>query len=278
MSLGKKLSSWIDTRPDVASFEDQIYDAVVLPGDVCYDIGANRGDMTQRLARLAGRKGLVVAFEPVWPQYRLLCDSLRQLSRHAAPVVPVPCGLADEDRLAEIQVPAGDFGQGSIARAADWQAAHPGIALEAYGCRLVVLDSWMAASRMPPPDFAKIDVEGAELFVLRGASALLAGAAAPMMLIELYAPWQRAFHYGPWDVLSLLATRGYEFLFACPDGLVPHVPSADCPFPQGYEHGYNVLAHVPVRHAGRVAALSAFERGGRARVLPMQPAPRPNVP
>lgn len=278
MSLAKKLSSWRDPRPEVTSFEDQIYDAVVLPGDVCYDIGANRGDMTQRLARLTGSKGLVVAFEPVWPQYRLLCDSLRQLPRRAAPVVPVPCGLADEDRMAEIQVPAGDFGQGSIARPDDWQAAHPGIALEAYGCRLVVLDGWMAASRMPPPDFAKIDVEGAELFVLRGASALLAGPLPPLMLIELYAPWQRAFHYRPWDVLSLLGGRGYAFLFACPDGLVPHEPSAERPFPPGYEHGYNLLAYVPTRHADRVAALKALHRGGSARVLPMQPAPRPNLP
>jgi len=278
MSLGETLSSLFGARPGVATFEDQIYDAVVRPGDVCYDIGANQGDVTRRLARLADRGGLVVAFEPVWPLYRRLCRTLRRPPRRSAPVVPVPFGLSDADRLAEVQVPAGDFGQGSIASAADWQAAHPGVAIESYGCRLVALDGFIAASRLPPPDFAKIDVEGAELFVLRGAAGLLEGAAPPLLLIELFAPWQRAFHYGPWEVLKLLAERGYAFLFACPEGLVAHVPSAERPFPSGFERGYNVLAHLPARHAQRVATLRPLQPGGGARVLPMLPAPRPNLP
>lgn len=270
------LSRWLGRRPKPRTFEDQIYDAVVLESDTCYDIGANEGEMALRLAALCGRQGLVVAFEPVWPQYRRLCRRLRRAARGAAQVVPVPLGLADADRVAAIQVPAGDFGQASTAPAERWQAAHPGAELQSYECRLVTLDQFIRGSRLPPPDFAKIDVEGAELFVLRGASALLAGGAGPLMLIELFAPWQHAFGYRPWDVLSLLADFGYRVLFACPEGLVEHSPSADAPFPPQYERGYNVVAYHPLRHAARIEALAGLYVGGAANVLPTPPAPMPN--
>jgi tRNA A58 N-methylase Trm61 len=48
-----------------ANFEEQIYEAVIRPGDYCYDVGANVGDVSLFLARLAGPMGKVIAFEPV---------------------------------------------------------------------------------------------------------------------------------------------------------------------------------------------------------------------
>jgi hypothetical protein len=56
-----------------ASFEEQVYDAVVTEGDVCCDVGANFGEVALFLARRAGRGGMVVAFEPVMPVYCQLC-------------------------------------------------------------------------------------------------------------------------------------------------------------------------------------------------------------
>jgi hypothetical protein len=39
------------------------------------------------------------------------------------------------------------------------------------------------------------------------------------MLIEIFAPWEGAFGYGPWEVFKFLIGYGYKFLFACPEGL-----------------------------------------------------------
>ena len=69
-----------------ASFEEQVYDAVVLEGDVCYDLGANFGEVALFLARRAGRGGMVVAFEPVMPVYCQLCAWVQLATDARAPL------------------------------------------------------------------------------------------------------------------------------------------------------------------------------------------------
>ena len=259
------------------SFEEQIYHAVVRRNDTCFDVGAHSGGVALLLARLAGADGRVLAFEPVWPMYATPCERLRRAGRRSAPVVTVPYGLASEERVATIQVPEGNFGMGSLAPASEWSKAQPGAAIASYECRFVTLDGFLRSANAAPPDFMKIDVEGAELFVLRGAASLFAAGHRPLMLIEIFAPWERAFGYGPWEVLSLLEQLGYRFLFACPGGLVEHAPNAARPFPPEYAQGYNVLAHYPPLHASRIAAVAALRAGGQARVLPMPPPPVANT-
>jgi FkbM family methyltransferase len=259
------------------SFEEQIYCSVVRRDDTCYDVGAQWGSVALLLARLAGPNGRVVAFEPVWPMYTTLCARARRAGRRSAPVVTVPFGLYSEENVATVQVPDGNFGMGSLAAAADWSNAHPGAAMASYECRVVTLDGFLRSSKVRGPDFMKIDVEGAELFVLRGAAGFFDAGHRPLMLIEIFAPWERAFGYGPWEVLSSLVARGYRFLFACPGGLVEHEPKAARPFPPEYTQGYNVLAYCPSLHASRIAGTDKLRAGGSGRVLSMTPPPVANT-
>jgi hypothetical protein len=48
------------------NFEEQIYRAAIEEGDICFDVGANVGDVAIFLARIATPRGCVVAFEPVF--------------------------------------------------------------------------------------------------------------------------------------------------------------------------------------------------------------------
>lgn len=263
-------------EPRPRSFEEQLYAALVRRGDVCYDVGANRGEVAVFLARLAGESGVVVAFEPVWPVYTQLCRHVQADTSLKAPVVAVPVGLADAEGDAAIQVPDGEFGLGSLAAAPAWAGAQPGAALDSFRVRCTTLDAFLATSGLKPPTFLKIDVEGAELLVLRGAAGLFAAGHRPLLLVEVFAPWEEAFGYQPWGPFAWLLARGYRFLFACPAGLVEHRPTEAEPFPPGYEWGYNVVAYCPAAHAGRVERLRPLRAGPRARVLPMAPPPRPN--
>src|SRR5215468_9203389 len=67
-------------RKEAASpthFEEQIYRAAIEEGDICFDVGANVGDVAIFLARIATPRGCVVAFEPVFHVYRLLCQRIQ---------------------------------------------------------------------------------------------------------------------------------------------------------------------------------------------------------
>jgi FkbM family methyltransferase len=262
--------------PRPRSYEEQLYAALVQRGDVCFDVGANQGDVSAFLAQAAGEAGLVVAFEPVWPMYVELCRHVQLDTTLKAPIATINAGLAEAEKQATIQVPGGEFGMGSMADSSAWQAAQPAAALESHHCRFTTLDAFLAAAGLAPPVFMKIDVEGAELLVLRGAAGLFDAGHRPLMLIEVFAPWEKAFGYGPWQPLSWLMQRGYEFLFACPSGLVEHVPSESRPFPPEYELGYNVLAYVPEAHSERVKGVQHLRAELQPHLLPMDPPPRPN--
>ena len=258
-------------RPPPRTLEEQVYASAVREGDACLDIGANVGWIALFLARTAGPEGHVIAFEPVWPTYRRMCRNIQATINVRAPIYPVPMGVADADRVATVHVPRGRPEAASIAMAADDET----VPVDRYECRFVTLDGFLSARGEPPGDFWKIDVEGAELMVVRGASGLFADGHRPMIAAEVFAPWQRRCGYEPWDLLGPMLDLGYQFLFLCPGGLVEHRPRSDQPFPAGFEDGYNLLAYVPGRHDDRLRALGPL-RAGTGRALRVGRAPRPN--
>ena len=270
------LPQW-EVTYQITEFEDQVYEAVIREGDHVFDVGANGGDLSVLFACLAGASGKVYAFEPVWPMYEQLCRKVQFLKSPAASIIPVPNGLAEEDRLATLQVPSNKFSRASLAPPDAWKHIQNVSQIQSFECSLLALDTFTYRTGASVPDFIKVDVEGAELLVLRGASAFFASGHRPAMLIELFAPWEKAFGYGPWEVLSLLADLGYQCLFACPSGLVEHTPTCERPFPAEYINGYNVLAVMPSAHADRIMRLSPLYAGAGGKKLPMAPPPVPNT-
>jgi FkbM family methyltransferase len=265
-------------RPEPADFEEQIYGAIVRPGDLAFDVGANLGNVSRYLARLCGKNGKVVAFEPVWPTYEALCGRLAEdYGMDRAPIICVPFGAAEIDKIAEITLPDGKHGEATLAPVQSMASSNSSPGHVSLSARFVRLDGFAAASRLGIPNFAKIDVEGAEKFVIEGASEWLVSANPPAMLIELFAPWERMFNYTPWEVLRLLKAAGYTFFFQCPEGLVRHDPTEATPFPDLYKRGYNVVVVSEEKHPGAFGSLQKLLVGSGTSILPMYPAPLPNV-
>lgn len=132
--------------------------AVVRPGMVVYDLGANVGFYTLLAARLVGPAGLVVAFEP-------LARNLEYLRRHLAlngsdNVTVIDAAVSDRVGCARLR---GEHGA-SARLGADGEIA----------VRTVTLDELVFGQGRRPPSVIKMDVEGAEVDVLRGAERTLA--------------------------------------------------------------------------------------------------------
>jgi FkbM family methyltransferase len=256
-----------------STLDEQIIAACVSAGDVAYDIGANVGNVSNFLATICGPRGLVVAFEPVWPTYVELNRGIQSDDRLRAPIAALPFGISDSDGSATFTMPKGESEQASMRHMEAWDQTFTAERVN-FTCELRRLDGLVKGHGVRWPDFIKIDVEGAELLVLRGASEILQQQ-TPVMLIEVFAPWQKPFGYQPIDVLSLLQSYGYEFLFACPNGLVSHTPSIVKPVPSEYIHGYNVVAYHVAKHRDVLPRLNRL-LAGNAGILKMNPAPIPN--
>ena len=74
------------------------------------------------------------------------------------------------------------------------------------------MDGFAPSHALPGPDFIKIDVEGAELFVLRGAREILA-VSRPLVLVEMKAETLAASGTDKHEIQELLAGYGYVASF-----------------------------------------------------------------
>lgn len=146
--------------------------SLIPPGSTTIDVGANVGDFTRRLHQLS-KGGLVIAFEPQTMPRTVL--SVTAYVRRKANIILFPFALGapkpDGDRLVELKVPLkskSKVGSG-LAHIGDETDLASRFKIQRELVPLFSLDEIMAQIECPPVSLIKIDVEGGELNVLRGA-------------------------------------------------------------------------------------------------------------
>jgi FkbM family methyltransferase len=168
------------------------------PGGVVFDIGANVGFFTVIAARLVGPEGRIFAFEPLPEAIPILRRNAALNGMSSVEVIEAAVGAAD--------------GQGTL-RIPDLLLGARLDDSASDGDRQVVvqitsIDSALARGEIVPPDFVKIDAEGAEGDVLRGMAKTIR-AHRPEILCEL--------HETAAIVLPLLESFGYAVDYVEPD-------------------------------------------------------------
>jgi FkbM family methyltransferase len=147
------------------------------PGVVCFDIGGYRGYMAGVLA-LAGASR-VFTFEPM-PANAAAIKQLIALNSNL-PIELVEFAAGDRDAQIGFYVMP-DASMGKLATSAYQRDVTGGREIVVQVRRI---DSVVFDTKLPPPDLIKIDVEGAEVEVLKGASRTL-GQFHPRIFIEAH--------------------------------------------------------------------------------------------
>jgi FkbM family methyltransferase len=141
--------------------------STVRPGDTVFDVGGHHGLMAVIGARATGPRGRVVSFEPN-PASR------KQIERHAqlngvTNIRIEPIALSDRNGEHEFFVQSGDVSWNSTLIKAFADAENtPGRRIEKISVATCRLDDYVARSGCVPK-VIKIDTEGSEFMVLRGA-------------------------------------------------------------------------------------------------------------
>lgn len=176
--------------------------ARLLWGDeVFWDVGANVGYFTLVAATALNHRGQIIAFEPGKNAYDRLTENIALNPWRN--IRAFPLAVTDREGEAVLHL-AGDIADSS---ANLYQAAK--IQAGCQVCRTVALDHFLQEENLSPPDLIKLDAEGAELAVLRGAQRLI-NDSPPLWLMEMEEKNLRAAGTSKAGVVEFLFGCGYR--------------------------------------------------------------------
>jgi len=166
-------------------------------GSLVIDVGANVGFFSLRFAKWVGDSGKVISIEPEDRNYDSLIQALKRegLLSRVHPLKAVAAAVAGT-ALLEI----------NPLHPADHKLSRDGTGLPVTA---VTLDDLVRDQRGLRPALVKIDVQGAEMLVLDGATDILS-TAAPALFVELHEEGLARFGTSVSAILDRLSECGYD--------------------------------------------------------------------
>lgn len=142
----------------------QAFERLIKPGMVCMDVGANLGEMALHMASLTGPTGAVYAFEPVAPVFeRLRVHVERNKLQQVVRVLPL--ALSDQTGSCEIAYAASQADNQGLASIVNLEQSDADLKQH---IDTVTLDDFVQRENLQRIDLMKIDIQGAEMKLLRG--------------------------------------------------------------------------------------------------------------
>lgn len=200
---------------------------ILKPGMVFMDIGANQGIYSLVAGKKLQRDGMVIAFEPSPREYQRLCMHLRWNGMSGARAEKLALG-ATAARTAFFQVTSGDTTRSGL-RSPVGSDSVSEIFVDA-----VNLDQYAESHRLERLDVVKLDVEGGEIDVIRGASAVLSRF-RPILICEVLDTASQAWGYDARQIITSLQESGYVWFDSSDDGsALPHEIQSEYPRVKNY--------------------------------------------
>jgi len=193
--------------------EINILPKFVHSGDVCIDIGANMGQYTYYLSKLAGKEGVVFSFEPINYTFDTLKKIASKLKLKNVRIKKV--ALGENNNEMEYIVPLGDSGILDIGQSHQYSKEENTQGEKEKVCVTTIDELMKTFPEIKKTAFIKCDVEGAELMVFRGGKFFLSQY-HPVILCEIEKKHTIRYQYNPIDLINFLKEFGYDlFMFSC---------------------------------------------------------------
>jgi len=211
LEAGESFHSGTNNFDPATNGEATVARALIDPHDTVVDAGAYVGDWS-RLVSDHQPTARIYAFEPAPDTY----PKLEKAVQHTR-IVPVELALSDRAGVAVFQV----YEEGPVLNSfyERKKLRQRNVNPVAVDVTTVRLDAWCREQRIDHVDYLKIDTEGAELLVLRGAGEMLEARSISLVQFEYGGTYPDA-GITLKDVFALLRGHGYHIYRILPDGLL----------------------------------------------------------
>jgi FkbM family methyltransferase len=184
--------------------ETKLFKKILRAGDTFLDVGANIGWFTLVGSRAVGSNGKVVSFEPSSHIYSHLQQTVNINALKNVKVEKL--ALSDENGIAILSgISADNEGTGSIVSST--KKLEDSAKEEV---KTITLDNYWHQENLGKIRLIKIDVEGAELKVLKGAQSLLKEKVCEYIIFEVNDKRLREMGSSSMELLSLVKSLGYD--------------------------------------------------------------------
>lgn len=184
------------------------YKGLIKPGFNIIDIGANIGAHTLHFSKLTGPNGKVYAFEPTDYAFNKLSKNVALNKTFTQNTYLTQALLIDE---VNEQTPKAIPSRWPLNadKSNESHPVHLGVFESLINAKKIRLDDWYENLGKPTINLIKIDVDGFEIDVLKGAKNLLQQQ-KPIMVME-FAPYvfeERGYHFS--DLIQILLEHHYS--------------------------------------------------------------------
>lgn len=213
MNKSGKMYNWDPSDPRTAvtclvavgeyePLETRVLTDFARKSKIVIDVGANVGYYGIELAGVLPSDGKILSFEPILTTFVQLEQNIR-LNNLQEMALVYNLGLSDKDETTTMYLP-----RISGSSAASARNLHPDEDFLSHEARMSSLDKIFPTLNLNSCDLIKIDVEGGELAVIRGAINTIERF-KPVIFAELLRKWSQFFAYNPNIVLELLQGLNY---------------------------------------------------------------------
>jgi FkbM family methyltransferase len=177
---------------------------ILRNGMTVLDIGAHHGLYTLLASKRVGRSGMVIAFEPSPRESKRLKRHIQVNKCRNVRIESVALGASRGQANLFLVQGSEDYCNSLRPPAVQAQT-------ESISVPITTLDDFLVKANVGTVHFVKLDVEGAELDVLRGAVELLQATPRPVLMVEVYDVRTEPWGYKAQDIVKFLHHVDYEW-------------------------------------------------------------------